>query len=70
MNYVIKFNNKTDNFVMNGFSEPFLYPHLEFIAAQEYVYDDYLSESHLLAILADNGIKVDLLEEDGSPLDY
>lgn len=59
-------------FYMNGKAETFIGNHLENIARELRIkeVDDCLSESHMLAVLESKGIIVNLLEEDGSRMDW
>jgi nitrous oxidase accessory protein NosD len=71
MSYVIQYDSSTDKFKMNGWSENFIGSHFEQIAKENNIDPgSWISESHALFILRNNDIEVDLLEEDGSPLDY
>lgn len=59
-------------FHMDGKVETFIGNHLENIARELRIQemDDCLSESHMLAVLESKGIIVNLLEEDGSRMDW
>lgn len=66
MSYTITFDNKTDTFIMNGMREDTVGDLLHWISLNERIQHQASSESHLLAILRDKGVEIDLLEEDGS----
>lgn len=72
MSYVIQYESEKDGFcdgyVMNGWSAPLIGDHLKDIARQNNIVDNAISESHLLFILRNNGIEIELLDEDGSEL--
>lgn len=71
MKYTITYDNTSQTFCLCDYQEVFLGEHLRWIAALHGVsIQEVISESHLLQILGENGIDVELLEEDGSPLDY
>lgn len=68
--YTIKFN-EFGNWELNGNSEDFLFLHLQDIASENAIcVDDAESESHILAILKSKGIKVNLVELDGSSCEW
>ena len=72
MKYTIKYNEEHEKFEMNGVLEDFIGNHLEVIGKKEKIseVDTALSEGYMLAILLSNGIKVDLLEEDGTRMEW
>lgn len=72
MRYTITYKESDQMFHMDGKSEMFVGQHLETIGKKEKIkdMDDAISEGHMLAILCENNVQVDLLEEDGSPVDY
>lgn len=71
MNYTIQHDPSTDTFKMNGWTENFIGSHLiQIFKENDLDPNSMFSESHGLHILRGNGIEVELLEEDGSPLDY
>lgn len=72
MIYDIVYKEEDQMFYMNGKAEPFIGNHLENIARELRIkeVDDCLSESHMLAVLESKGIIVNLLEEDGSRMDW
>ena len=70
MQYVIQYNGETDTFLMDGYSENFIGSHLLQIMKDHKILDDACSETHALHILRGNGIEVEILDEDGSLLDY
>ena len=71
MNYTIQYDPSTDTFKMNGWTENFIGCHLmQIFKENDLDPNSMISESHGLHILRGNGIEVELLEEDGSPLDY
>lgn len=72
MEYTIKYNEEREKFEMDGVLEYFIGNHLEVIGKKEKIseVDAALSESHMLAILLSNGIKVDLLDEDGTRMEW
>lgn len=73
MIYDIIYKEYDQMFYMKGYKpETFISSHLENIAKELKTNDlDYcLSESHMLAVLESKGIIVNLLEEDGSRMDW
>ena len=71
MKYIIQHDPSTDTFKMDGWTENFIGCHLIQIFKENGIDPNtMISESHGLHILNSNGIEVELLEEDGSPLDY
>ena len=72
MIYDIIYKEEDKMFHMNGKAEMFIGNHLENIARELRIkeVDDCLSESHMLAVLESKGIIVNLLEEDGSRMDW
>lgn len=72
MIYDIIYKEQDQMFHMDGKVETFIGNHLENIARELRIreIDDCLSESHMLAVLESKGIIVNLLEEDGSRMDW
>lgn len=72
MIYDIIYKEEDQMFHMDGKVETFIGNHLENIARELRIkeMDDCLSESHMLAVLESKGIIVNLLEEDGSRMDW
>lgn len=70
MEYTITYNDKEQKFEMNGVLEMWVGNHLYTIAKENNVTTTANSESHHLAILDAHGIKVNILEEDGSRMDW
>lgn len=72
MSYTITYKEDSQKFEMNGKLFDFIGNHLEVIGKKEKIsaVDEALSEGHMLAILGEHGIKVDLLEEDGSRMEW
>lgn len=70
MEYTITYNEKEQKFEMNGALEMWVCNHLYTIAKENNVTTIADSESHHLAILDAHGIKVNLLEEDGSRMEW
>lgn len=70
MNYTITYNDKEQMFEMNGTLELWVGAHLRTIAAENNITTTANSESHHLAILSAHGVKVNLLEEDGSRMEW
>lgn len=70
MEYTITYNEKEQKFEMNGAFEMWVGNHLYTIAKENNVPTIADSESHHLAILDAHGIKVNLLEEDGSRMEW
>lgn len=72
MIYDIVYKEEDQVFHMDGKAETFIGNHLENIARELRIkeVDDCLSESHMLAVLESKGIIVNLLEEDGSRMDW
>lgn len=72
MIYDIIYKEEDQMFHMDGKVETFIGNHLENIARELRIKetDDCLSESHMLAVLESKGIIVNLLEEDGSRMDW
>jgi hypothetical protein len=71
--YTITFNNKSEKFVMNGYEEIFIGEHFLNIAVLEGMQAEVrtaISEGHALSILRNNGIEIDLIEEDGSLMSW
>lgn len=70
MKYTIKYDDCSDLYMMNGVPARFIGEHLREIAEVNEVEFIPHSESHLLAIIQEAGIEVELLESDGSPMTY
>jgi len=72
MIYDIIYKEEDQMFHMDGKVSTFIGTHLENIACELRIkeVDDCLSESHMLAVLESKGIIVNLLEEDGSRMDW
>lgn len=72
MIYDIIYKEEDQMYHMNSKAEAFIGNHLENIARELRIkeVDDCLSESHMLAVLESKGIIVNLLEEDGSRMDW
>lgn len=72
MSYTITYNEEATKFEMNGILENFLGTHLEVIGKKEKVseVDTAISEGHMLSILQSHGVEVNLLEEDGSRMEW
>lgn len=72
MHYVITYKDSDQMYHMDGVAKMFIGEHLETIGKKHKIsaMDDALSESHLLAILEYNKIRVDILEEDGSKVEW
>lgn len=72
MSYTITYKEDTQQFEMNGQLFDFIGNHLEVIGKKENIsaVDEAISEGHMLAILHYNGIEVNLLEEDGSRMEW
>ena len=72
MIYNIVYKEVDQMYHMDGASETFIGNHLENIARKLRIkeVDDCLSEGHMLAVLESKGVIVNLLEEDGSRMDW
>ena len=72
MNYTITYKEETQKFEMNGVLSDFIWTHLEKIGKKENIFEisEAICEGQMLAILEDRGIIVDLLEEDGSRMEW
>lgn len=72
MNYTITYKEGLQQFEMNGVLFDFIGNHLEVIGKKEKIseVDEALSEGHMLTILQEHGISVNLLEEDGSRMEW
>ncbi len=74
MTYTIQYesakNGYCDGFVMDGWSAPLIGDHLKTIAQKHDIVDNAISESHLLFILRNSGVDIELLDEDGSELSW
>lgn len=72
MIYTIVYKEEDQMFHMNGKEEMFIGTHLENIGKNLFIKDleACYSESEALACLALNGVTVNLLEEDGSRMEW
>lgn len=72
MSYTITYNEESTKFEMDGILENFIGTHLEVIGKKEKIseVDEALSEGHMLSILQSTGVEVNLLEEDGSRMEW
>lgn len=73
MSYTITYKDSDAMYHMNGEARDLIGYHLETIGRELHIMrdlDDCLSESHMLAVLESKGIIVNLLEEDGSRMDW
>lgn len=73
MTYVITFNEKENKFEMDGHLETDIGDHLKSICKYEghRGLETYaISESHLLYLLRDEGVDIELLEEDGTEMTW
>jgi len=69
MTYTIQYDGSTDTYKMNDWTENWIGCHLMQIAKENDIDpNSFISESHGLYILRGQGIDIELLEEDGSPL--
>ena len=68
--YTIKYDNCSDLYFMNGVPARFIGHHLNTIATENEISSFALSEGHLLSIIQNEGIEVNLLDSDGSKLQY
>lgn len=71
MTYVITFNEKESKFEMDGHLETYIGDHLKSICKYEghSGLETYaISESHLICLLRDEGVDIELLEEDGTEM--
>lgn len=66
MKYTIVWLDGEEVFEMGGKRVAFVGEHLETIAADNNIFHRASSELHLLCIIREYGIEVDILEEDGS----
>lgn len=64
--YTIIFNNDSEKFTMEGKESYFLSDLLIEIAIENKVSLSEYSEAHQLQLILDSGVKVKLLEQDGS----
>jgi len=69
MKYTIVYKEGDEKYHMDGDVQPFIGNHLGKKHRIREL-DDALSESHMLAILSEHNILIDILEEDGSKLDW
>lgn len=73
MIYDIIYKEEDQMYYMGGKAKTFIGEHLETIGRELHIMhdlDDCLSEGHMLAVLESKGIIVNLLEEDGSQMDW
>lgn len=70
MKYVIKYDDCSDLWIMDGMVERFVGEHLYKIAKENNITTAAISESHQLSILRLEGVEVELLEEDGSEVQW
>lgn len=72
MSYTITYKEDTQKFEMDGVLSDFIWSHLEKIGKKENIFEisEAICEGQMLAILEDRGIIVDLLEEDGSRMEW
>lgn len=72
MSYTITYKDSDSMYHMNGQAKELIGYHLETIGKELKIQDmdDALSESHMLSILYSHGVEVNLLEEDGSRMDW
>jgi len=72
MSYTITYKEETEMFYMNDKPEPLIGYHLEAIGKELKIQDmdNALSESQMLSILYSHGVEVNLLEEDGSRMEW
>lgn len=70
MKYKIQYDANTDTYKCDGWTENFVGCHLVRMASFHRIKEaeNAISESHMLFILRENGIDIDLLDEDGSEL--
>ena len=72
MSYTITYKEDSQQFEMEEVLSDFIWTHLEKIGKKENIPDvgKAICEGQMLAILEDRGIIVDLLEEDGSRMEW
>jgi hypothetical protein len=72
MSYTITYNESEQMFEMDGKLAELIGYHLETIGKQLKIkdMDDAISEGHMLSILYSHGVEVNLLEEDGSRMEW
>lgn len=72
MSYTITYKEDSQQFEMEGVVSDFIWSHLEKIGKKENIFEisEAICEGQMLAILEDRGIIVDLLEEDGSRMEW
>lgn len=70
MKYTIKYDDCSDLYMMGGVPARFIGEHLRDIAIENNIKFIADSESHYLAILEASGLKIELLDSDGSKLDW
>ena len=68
--YEIVYLNSTDQWLMGGVAEDLLSSHLTQLLAKHNVVKDAWSESHAIQLLADIGVGVELVGDDGFPVEY
>lgn len=72
MSYTITYKEDTQKFEMDGVLSDFIWTHLEKIGKKENIFEisEAICEGQMLVILEDRGIIVNLLEEDGSRMEW
>lgn len=72
MSYTITYKEDAQQFEMNGQLFDFIGNHLEVIGKKENIseVDEAISEGHMLAILREFGIEIDLPQEDQSRMEW
>lgn len=70
MQYTIKYDECSDLYFMDGVPARLIGDHLIIIAKENNISHWAVSETHLLSIIQDEGIDVQLLDSDDSKLDY
>lgn len=72
MSYTITYKEDSQQFEMDGVLSDFIWTHLEKIGKKENIFEisEAICEGQMLAILEDYGIIVNLLEEDGSRMEW
>lgn len=72
MSYTITYKDSDAMFHMNGDAKELIGYHLENIGKELKIQDmdDAISEGHMLSILYSHGVEVNLLEEDGSRMEW
>lgn len=72
MEFTITYKDDDQMFYMNDKPKMFVGEHLEDIGRELKIkeLDDCLSEGHMLAVLQDKGVQINIVEEDGSRMDW